>query len=175
MEESIRILHLEDSVRDAELIGGHLAASGLACNITLAKDRPCFETALGAGPWHIILCDYNIPGYDGLSALQLAQRKTPQTPVIMLSGSLNSEEAVRCLHAGAIDYLFKERLERLASAISRALQLVDAHQRQLAAEQALRESEERFRQLAEQSRDGFWFVGLNPEQTIYVSPAVEEI
>jgi len=175
MREPIRILHLEDSPRDAEILHDQLAADGLACDITLAGDRPSFEKALAAGPWDVILCDYNLPGYDGLSALQLAREKYPAIPVIMLSGSLSPEEAVECLRAGATDYLLKQRAERLASAVQQALKQGKDRQARRAAEEALRQSEERFRLLAECSSEVFWFIGLNPERILYVSPAVENV
>lgn len=145
MKDPIRILHLEDTERDAELVRDHLEASGLACQITLVRDQGGFEAALEGGPWDVILSDYTLRGYDGLAALKQSRAKYPLTPVIVLSGSISAEEAVECMRDGATDYLLKQRPERLASAVRRALDEVDEHQRRMQAELDLRENEERLR------------------------------
>ena len=95
--------------------------------------------------------------------------------MIVISGSLNEEEAVKCLHLGATDYLLKQRLERLPNAVRRAIISSDELRKRRRTESELRASEERFRLLAHHSRDGFWFVGLKPQRVLYVSPAVETI
>ena len=170
-----RLLHLEDNSRDAELIRDRLEIAGLGSDITLVHNRLGYEAALENGSYHLILCDYNIPDYDGISALNLARIKQPDVPVIIISGSLGEEEAVKCLHLGATDYLLKERLERLPAAVRRAIIAADAQQKRRQAESELRASEERFRLLARHSRDVFWFFGLQPECVLYASPAVETI
>ena len=137
------------------------------------NDRKGFEAALDEKGFEIILCDFNLPDYDGISALNIARAKQPDVPVIVISGSLNEEEAVRCLHLGATDYLLKQRLERLPNAVRRAIIEADELRKRRKTEAELRTSEERFRLLAEHSRDGFWFVGLKPQRVLYVSPAVE--
>ena len=171
----VRLLHLEDNPRDAELIHDRLEVAGLAGDITQVSNRIGFETALENGSYQIILCDFNLPDYDGISALSIARIKQPDVPVIIISGSLGEEEAVKCLHLGATDYLLKQRLERLPSAVRRAIIAADEQHKRRQAESELRASEERFRLLAQHSRDGFWFVGLKPERVLYISPAVEEI
>jgi len=145
MKDPTRILHLEDTARDAELVRDHLEASGLACQITLVRDQGSFETALDSRPWDIVLADYNLPGYDALAALKQSRAKHPLTPVIVLSGSISAEEAVECMRLGATDYLLKQRPERLASAVRRALDEVDEHQRRMQADLDLRETGERLR------------------------------
>ena len=139
------------------------------------NNRRKFEDALGKTSYEVILCDFNLPDYDGISALGLAREKQPDVPVIVISGSLNEEEAVRCLHLGATDYLLKQRLERLPNAVRRAIFAAEELRKRRKAEAELRASEERFRLLAHHSRDGFWFVGLQPQIVLYVSPAVEAI
>jgi PAS domain S-box-containing protein len=175
MKKEIRILHLEDSPRDAALIRSKLVAGGLACEFTVVDGEPEFAAALAGKSWDLILCDNNISDYDGLSALKLAKEKQPATPLIMVSGSLGEEEAVQRLQLGATDYILKQRLERLVPAVQRALHEAEELRNRQRAEAALRESEERFRNLAENSDEGFWFMGLNPRRINYVSPGVEKI
>ncbi|MGV3664249.1 MAG: response regulator [Prosthecobacter sp.] len=119
--DPIKILHLEDSPRDAEIIESKLSAAGLACAITVVADEPAYIGALAAETWDIILCDYNLADYDGISALTLARQLHPLTPVMLISGILGEEEAVKCLQTGATDYLLKQKLERLPAAVTRAL------------------------------------------------------
>lgn len=149
MLESIRtlhILHLEDSPRDALLIQDCLEQGGVTADIELVNDRARFEDALAEKEWHLVLCDYNLPDYDGLAALQRVREKRPLTPVIILSGSISPEEAVTCMRAGATDYLMKqERSERLAAAVQRAIDEAAERRMRIAAEASLREKEERLR------------------------------
>jgi hypothetical protein len=171
----VRLLHLEDNPNDAELIHDRLEVAGLASEIVWVNNRRGFEDALAQGTYQIILCDFNLPDYDGISALNVARERQPDVPVIVISGSLNEEEAVKCLHLGATDYLLKQRLERLPNAVRRAIIASHELRKRRQTESELRASEERFRLLAHHSRDGFWFVGLKPQRVLYVSPAVETI
>src|SRR5580658_8025789 len=105
MNSPIRILHLEDSALDAELIKDCLESAGVACDVVIAPTRVPFERALEGEPFDLILCDFNIPGYDGVSALRAARSRYPLVPVIMISGGLSEYEAAECLHLGASDYV----------------------------------------------------------------------
>lgn len=175
MKDLIEILYLEDNPGDIALVREQLESDGFLCDIAVAPDRRAFELALEQGHWDLILCDYSLPNYDGISALKLAQQKHPGVPVIILSGALGPEEAVECLREGATDYLLKDRPERLASAIHRALSQKEEREARRKAEQERLESEERFRLLAEHSSDVFWFVALHPTHTLYISPAIEKL
>ncbi len=146
---SLRILHLEDNPLDAELIRDRLEAAGLVCEITRVGCREPFEAALDQSAFDVILCDYNLPDYDGYTALAQARAKQPGVPAIIISGSLDEEGAVKCLHSGATDYLLKQRLERLPSAIKRALEGAEEHRKRQQAEKALRDSETLFHSLVE--------------------------
>ena len=170
----IRILHLEDIPRDAQLIQDFLDADG-NYEIVLVSNRLQFQEALGGAGFDVILCNVNIPDFDGLSALKLAKEKKADTPVIITSEANNSEETIRFLQAGATDNLLKHRLERAPSAIKRAVEEAETQRQRQKAEALLWESEERFRQLAEHSSEVFWFTAIHPERIEYVSPAVERV
>ena len=121
MTPPIRILHLEDSPRDAEMIRQRLEVADIPCDIVVARGKDCFEAALAREPFDLIISDYNLPDYDGLTALKHALVTQPDAPVILISGTVGEEQAVKCLHIGATDYLLKDRLDRLVPAVRRAL------------------------------------------------------
>src|SRR5438309_9232782 len=97
----LRILHLEDSALDAELIQAALETEGLKSDVVHVKSREDFEAALTPDRFDVILCDYSLPNYNGISALEFARRKAPAVPFVLLSGTLGEEVAVECLKAGA--------------------------------------------------------------------------
>lgn len=122
MEPLINILHLEDDPADAELVQAKLAEAGLACRIAVVQTRDAFETALRDGGIDIILADYQLPMYDGMSALGLVQEVCPDVPFIIVSGAMGEEAAIEALTKGSTDYVLKQNLSRLAPAVERALQ-----------------------------------------------------
>ncbi|MCL4203198.1 MAG: response regulator [Pirellulaceae bacterium] len=138
MKHSLRILHLEDSSLDAQLIEHRLRSVGLACEIELVTSREAFEAALEQKSFDLVLCDYGIPGYSGEEAIQVAIQRNPTVPVLVLSGALDGEQAVNCLRLGATDYVLKERLERLVPAIENALAAADERAARQQAEAAVR-------------------------------------
>ncbi len=146
---SLRILHLEDNPRDAEIVADLLAAGGGRYEMILAENRKQFEDALEKTGFELILCDYSLPDFDGLSALKMVREKYPETPVIIISGMIDPSEAVECLKTGAADYLFKERLDRLSSAVHNALTAAAEHRQRLQAEHRLAASESRLRTIFE--------------------------
>jgi PAS domain S-box-containing protein len=157
------VLHLEDDPRDAETVQHNLHAAGIACDITVANSKAAFEAGLAGGPFDVVIADYTVPGYDGVTALKRAQEVLPDVPVILLSGTVGEEEAVRCLHIGATDYLLKERLERLAPAVLRAIREGKARQRRkqeddalLERERTLSENEKRTSFALASARMGVW-------------------
>src|ERR1700733_1973820 len=143
MTRPIRVLHLEDSPRDAEMIRHRLDVEDVACDILVANSKDSFEAALTREPFDLIISDYNLPGYDGVTALQQAQATQPDVPVILISGTVVEEQAVKCLHIGATDYLLKDRLDRLGTAVQRALQEAETRRARRRVEGALGESEAR--------------------------------
>ena len=115
----LRILHLEDSEPDAELVAAKLASDYPECVIQHASSRQQFENALHQGAFDLILSDYTLQGYDGLSALKLARVQCPNKPFIFLSGTIGEERAIDALRRGAVDYVLKTNTARLPSAVKR--------------------------------------------------------
>jgi signal transduction histidine kinase len=124
MKPPIRILLLEDDPKDAGLVESTLKAAGIRCSILRARGRDDFVAALEQGGIDLILCDYTLPGFDGISALEIARASRPEAPFVFVSGTLGEERAIESLKKGATDYVLKERLSRLAPAVTRAMQEV---------------------------------------------------
>jgi PAS domain S-box-containing protein len=137
-DRPLRILHLEDDVRDAELARELLAADGLECEIVRVDTREAFLAALEAGGFDLVLADYALPAFDGIAAQQIALARDPDLPFIFLSGTFGEEVAIERLKAGATDYVLKSRLSRLVPAVRRALREAEERRRRRAAEAELR-------------------------------------
>src|SRR5437867_1851738 len=99
----LRILFLEDNVRDSELVAEILAADGLNCDFVFARTEAEFHAALASGRFDLILSDFTLPSYDGLQALGAAKQSQPQAPFLFVSGTIGAERAVEGLKAGATD------------------------------------------------------------------------
>jgi two-component system, cell cycle sensor histidine kinase and response regulator CckA len=117
----MRILHVEDSEDDAELVRLTLTREWPDCAVCCVGSRPAFISELSRGRFDVILCDFALATLNGFEALEIAKERTPDTPFIFLSGSIGEERAIETLRAGAADYVLKDRMERLTAAISRAL------------------------------------------------------
>src|SRR5438445_5462387 len=117
----LRVLHLEDNARDCELVAAVLARDGLKCEIVYARSRPEFEAALDKGRYDLIISDFTMPAYDGAAALLAARQKQPETPFLFVSGTIGEDRAGESLKGGATDYVLKDRLGRVGSAVLRAL------------------------------------------------------
>ena len=125
MKSPLHILHLEDDANDAALIQATLETEGIACEITRVENRDDFVAELEFGGVDLILSDFGLPAFDGLSAIAIVSAKWPDMPVILVSGTLGEERAIDALKSGATDYVLKERLTRLAPAVRRAMQEVE--------------------------------------------------
>src|SRR5512138_2096176 len=105
MDSPIRILHLEDNAADRELVQAMLESAGLSPQITPVQTRGEFEAALRQCRYDLILADYRLPAYDGLSALRLVRDLCPGIPLIFVSGTLGEDAAIEGLTRGATDYV----------------------------------------------------------------------
>ncbi len=121
MDGQLRILILEDNASDAELIRRELRKAGLNFAVRVAPDKGTYIEALDAFAPDLILADYSLPGFDGLTALHLAHDRLAGVPVIIVSGAIGEETAIEALKAGATDYVLKQRLSRLGPVVKRAL------------------------------------------------------
>ncbi|KJV31279.1 response regulator [Luteibacter yeojuensis] len=149
LSPSIRILLLEDSALDAELIEVQLNAASLAHVTERVWTLEAFEAALGEHRHDVILSDHLLRGFDGHDALVLARRFAPDVPFIFVSGTLSEELAVDALKKGARDYVVKQRLQRLPDAIVRAQKESRERQRLAVAESELRESRQQLLLMAD--------------------------
>lgn len=137
----MRILYLEDEPRDAELVQASLEAEGFVCDLALADTQSDFRRFLQQGGFDLILADYTLPLFDGMSALKLAQEISPDVPFIFVSGTMGEEVAIEALKQGATDYVFKTRLSRIAPSIRRALREADDRSQRKSVEDALQRSQ----------------------------------
>jgi signal transduction histidine kinase/CheY-like chemotaxis protein len=150
----LRILLLEDDAHDAELVRELLEADHLACEVIRAETRAEFLGALQSGGLDLILADYQLPSFDGLSALKLALSERPDLPFIFVSGTLGEEVAIEALKIGATDYVLKTRLSRLVPSVQRALREARDRAERKNAEEALRRSEMYLAEAQRVSRTG---------------------
>ena len=145
----MNILHLEDNPYDASLVRELLLAEWPECAIDLAATRADFVARLGRSAYDLILSDFTLPAFTGLEALELARAQTPDTPFVFFTGTLGEERAIAAVREGADDYILKDQLKRLVTAVKRALRESAERRRRRAAEDALRESEARLRLVIE--------------------------
>jgi PAS domain S-box-containing protein len=141
MKSPLRILYLEDAPQDAELVQETLGANDIACHVTRVETEADFVASLELGGFDLILADFTLPTFDGLSALRIAQQDRPHVPFIFVSGTLGEEVAIEALKGGATDYVFKTRLSRIVPSVRRALREADERAGLRHAEEALRRSE----------------------------------
>ena len=149
MSNELKILILEDVPSDAELMEEELTDSGMTFTSKRVATKASYLNAIDEYCPNIILSDYSLPSFDGLSALKIAREKCPDVPFIFVSGALGEEMAIELLKKGATDYVLKNRLSRLGPAVSRALSEVEERNERKRVENALKESEVRYRTIFE--------------------------
>lgn len=161
MAERMRILHLEDNPRDADLVKELLEAESVACDVVVVENRTDFVSALDRGGFDLILSDFTLPSYDGRSALLLARQKCPDVPYIFFSGTIGETAAIDSLKAGATDYILKQWPARLVPAIRRAVSETRELTEHKRAEEKLRQVQERFASIFNSSKDAIGYATLN--------------
>ncbi|MGD0886094.1 MAG: diguanylate cyclase [Thermodesulfovibrionales bacterium] len=137
MKRILRVLNVEDNPGDSELVHTRLTEEGIACDFVRVETKEEFAAAIKQGGFDLILADYSLPSFDGLSALKMAKTRCPEIPFIFVSGAIGEEFAIETLKRGATDYVLKDRLSRLAAAINRALLEVEGQTKRRQAEKEL--------------------------------------
>jgi two-component system cell cycle sensor histidine kinase/response regulator CckA len=137
----LRILHVEDSENDSEIIRQLLLKDGITCEIERQETQEEFVDRLQANNYDLIFADCRLPGFTGMRALDLARQYAPATPFIFISGSMGEDSAIESLRNGATDYVLKGRLSRLVPAVRRAILEAKERERSLDMERRLRQTQ----------------------------------
>jgi PAS domain S-box-containing protein len=164
-EKQYSFLHLEDNPLDAELTASRLYASGISCQVQVVSSRAAFEGAFASATFDLILADYSLPDFDGLSALRLVREKNARVPFIFVSGVLGEDVAVETLLSGATDYVIKQKMDRLVPAVLRALSEHEEYKSRQRAEIEARANDERFKKLTNSLPTMVWTCDLEGRLT----------
>jgi hypothetical protein len=177
MADRTRILVVEDQEADFELAWREVRKLLPQSDFQRVENAEAFLEALTAFEPDLIVSDYSMPLFDGLSALKLARQHRPDTPVVIYTCAINEDTAVECMKAGAADYVIKEHSKRLGPAVVRSLEEKQERLRRRDAEEALTESNERLRYLAENIDSLLFVLDLDgPKLRLsYLSPACEHV
>ena len=174
MPDLVRVLVVEDVADDAALVERELRRAGITGATRRVDSERAYREALQTFAPDIILTDHSLPTFGAADALRIALLEAPDTPVIVVTGSLDEETAAEYIKAGAADYVVKHHLERVGPAVVRALDLRRARTEQARAEEARRQGEERFRALIEHGADAVALVG--PDGTLlFASHSIERL
>lgn len=160
----LRILSLEDDSNDADLIREQLEAQNIASTLTRVDTEPAFRAALEQSEVDIVLADYSLPSFDGITALKLAMKMLPEVPFIFVSGTLGEEVAIEALKIGATDYILKTRLSRLAPSVLRALREARERAERKQASEELRRSQAYLAQAQKLSQTGSFGWNVSKEE-----------
>ena len=136
-KQKLHLLFLEDNPDDTELIVRELEKNGFIFEWERVETEKTFKKALSKKP-DIILADYKLPSFDGMAAIKLQQEISPDIPLILVSGTIGEELAIDCLKAGAMDYVLKDNLSRLAPTVTRSLKEIKILSEQKKAEKELK-------------------------------------
>ena len=171
--QALQVLLVEDSPDDAELLLRELRHAGYEPRWTRVETAAGFLAELEKSP-DIILCDYAMPDFSGLRAMQLLRASGREIPLILISGTVGEDVAVEAMRQGVTDYLLKDRLVRLRPAIERALKEKKMRADQIQAERTLHHKEQEQRQLAERlvqaqeaGKVGSWETDLQTLQVVW--------
>src|SRR6202158_4812258 len=141
MRHPLRILSIEDDPKDTKLIQDLLETEGVVCEVRRVDAQAALLASVEQGGIDLILADYTLPSFDGISALKVAMKGCPDVPFIFVSGTLGEEVAIEALKIGATDYVLKTRLSRLVPSVRRALREATQRAERKRAEESLRQSE----------------------------------
>ncbi len=176
MSSVLKLLILEDRSEDVELVLYELRHAGFHPRWWHAENEEQYEQYLMANEVDVILADYVLPQFDALRALQMVKERNLDVPFIVVTGTASEDVVVQCMNQGAADYLLKDRLTRLGQAITHALEERKLRVDKRRTEDALQESDERFKRLAENVQDIIYRIRFSPDFAMeYISPAAKDI
>ncbi|MEX2336668.1 MAG: PAS domain S-box protein [Fulvivirga sp.] len=170
----LNIIFIEDSEDDYDLIKRRIQREGYMVNAARVETAGEYEAAIANEVWDVVISDNSLPSFDAAAALKMTRSKLPFIPFIIVSGTIGEVAAVAAMRAGANDYIIKNDLARLVPAIERELEDIKIIKAKHISDNALEESQERYRLLAENIQD---LVCLhNPDSSyLWLSPSVEKI
>ena len=160
MGTKVRLLHLEDNPTDSELVELALREAGMDWDVVRVESRDAFVAALEQGGFSMVVSDYSLPSFNGLEALRETRMRRPEVAFLFFTGTLGEERAVEALKAGATDFIAKERRDRLAPALQRAV-------REAAERSARKQAEEQYRLLFDGNPHPMWV--FDPETLAFLA------
>jgi two-component system cell cycle sensor histidine kinase/response regulator CckA len=175
MSQTFRVLIVEDLPTDAELAEREIRRTLGSCEFQRVETRQAYVAALDEFGPSLIVSDFKMPRFDGLTALKLALEHCPDVPFIILTGSMNEDTAVECMKAGAWDYVIKEHVKRLGPAVQSALERQRLKMGRRRTEHALQASEARYRRLFEAAKDGILILDASTGKIVDVNPFLTEL
>lgn len=174
MSKLLRVLNPEDSEEDSLRLVSELLSGGYELDYKRIDTPEAMREALTQKEWDIVISDFSMPQFSGLDALEILKKSGLDLPFIIVSGAIGEEKAINALKAGAHDFIGKDNLTRLLPAIKRELRDAEIRRDRVKKEEALRQSEERFRILFETMGEGA-AIGDFEEKFIFTNPALENI
>ncbi len=161
MKPLIQIILVEDNPNDVEILRYELTKGGLSFALTVVDNEKNFRSALSNTHPDIVISDYSLPMFSGHLALEITQSQCPDVPFLIVSGVIGEDVAIQLIKAGSSDYLLKDKLGRLCTSIQHALKEAEEQRQKSRIQLELKESEERFRILADNSPVLIWKTDVN--------------
>jgi len=161
MSEPLNILIIEDRNADFLMVDRHLKHNGLPARCSRVDRLDTLREAVSRGNWDLVLSDYNVPQLDFQDSLNLILTALPDTPVIMVTGTVGDEKAVELFKLGVWDFVLKDNLARLVPVIERSLKDVAERRAKCSTKEKLSESNDRFRMIFEHSIDAILLAGMD--------------
>ncbi len=171
----LNVLFLDDAPKDAEVCHELIIDSGYNLYMDITATEKEFESFLRTSIYDVILSDFKLLGFDAFGALQLCNKICPDVPFICVSGAMGEETAVELLKLGAVDYILKDRLQRLPFAIERAIDDRKEKESRQKAEILLAASEMQYRRLFESAKDGILILNVETGKIVDVNPFLIEL